>query len=80
MSIILMTLFLSSCFNSKKLICTQLGLYPDHVLNCTTASVKGTCVGYAHTNTHNYIHFADQFLFFFYKILILYQLQNIDLL
>lgn len=62
MSIILMTLFLSSCFNSKKLICTQLGPYPDHVLNYTTASVKGTYVGYAHTNTHNFIHFAYQFL------------------
>lgn len=75
-----MTLFLSSCFNSRKLICTQLGLCPDHVLNYTTASVKSTFVGYAHTQihtcTHNFIHLADQFLV--YRILILYQLQNID--
>lgn len=38
---------LSSYFSSRKLVCLWSALQPDHVPNCTTASLKNTCEGCA---------------------------------
>lgn len=62
---VLLTLFLSSCFSSRKLICSQWELCPDRVLKYTTASVKSTCVEYVHSHACRFdylIHLVEPFL------------------